>query len=133
MSLPADLNAKQNAMYVEDADGNVATRTTRSGLIARSQSQVGMDTGVLNTTSNSFNISEYRKFSVQVVTLTGTITGLINTLEYSNDGTTWWASATTIAAAILSDNIESNAKYVRLKATTKSTLASTANIYIQGK
>lgn len=133
MSLPADLNAKQNAMYVEDADGNVSLRTARAVLSKRSQTELAMNTGVINTTSAAFDISEFRKISVQVVQASGTITGLVTTLQYSNDGTTWFTSAVTIAAATFLDNTETHAKYVRFKATTNSTLASTANYYLQGK
>lgn len=132
MSLPQDLNAREYSKFVEGVGGGVGLRlvpSSKEGMV----SLLGIDSGVLNTVSDAIDISEFKKISVQVVQASGTITGLVTTLQYSNDGVTWFTSAVTIAAATFLDNTETHAKYVRFKATTASTLASTANYYLQGK
>ena len=93
----------------------------------------GLNTGVLNTVSAGQDISDISNLVVNVVQATGNIAGAVITIEKSVDNATWVSTGVTIAAAALSAEVVISTQWVRLKVTTASGAASTANCIIQGK
>ena len=93
----------------------------------------GLNTGVLNTVSTGQDISDISNLVVNVVQATGNIAGAVITIEKSVDNATWVSTGVTIAAAALSAEVVISTQWVRLKVTTASGAASTANCIIQGK
>lgn len=94
----------------------------------------GLNTGVINTVSAAFDISDLQTICALVSQASGNIAGAIITVEKSFDGSTNWTSTgVTIAAAAMSAEITISTQFFRLKVTTNSVAASTANIIIQGK
>lgn len=93
----------------------------------------GLNTGVLNSVSASQDVSDIQTLVVNVAQASGNIAGAVVTVEQSIDGTTWVSTGVTIAAAALSANIQINTQFMRLKVTTASGAASTADCTIQGK
>ncbi len=93
----------------------------------------GLNTGVLNTASAAQDISDIQTLVVNVVQASGNIAGAVITIEKSVDGVTWVSTGVTIAAAALSAEVTLSTQWMRLKATTASGAASTANCTIQGK
>lgn len=93
----------------------------------------GLNTGVLNTVSAGQDISDISNLVVNIVQATGNIAGAVITIEKSVDNATWVSTGVTIAAAALSAEVVISTQWVRLKVTTASGAASTANCIIQGK
>ena len=92
-----------------------------------------LNTGVLNSTTSSFDVSPFTSFVVSVVQSSGTITGSVVTIQTSLNGSDWFDSVNTVAGELLSGTFNIVAKYMRLKVTTASAIASTADILIRAR
>ena len=96
-------------------------------------SQSGLNTGVLDTLSSVFNVSPFSAFVLSVIEASGTITGSVITVQVSVNNTDWYDSAVTVAGELISSTFSNVTRYMRLKVTTASAIASTANILIRGR
>ncbi len=95
-------------------------------------SALAVNSGVLNTATPWLDMKKNTLAQFQVVQASGTITDAVATLEHSNDGVTAIATATTVTNAGMSAQVAVG-RFVRVKFTTQSTLASTANVTIVGR
>jgi hypothetical protein len=95
-------------------------------------SSLALNSGAGNVSTAWLDMKKNTLAQFQVVQATGTITDAVATLEHSNDGVTAVATSTTLTNAGMSAQAEVG-RYVRVKFTTNSTLASTANVTIVGR
>ena len=93
----------------------------------------GLNTGALNSASDALPIEDLADLVVLIALATGTIAGAVVTIEQSLDGVTWYTTGITISGAALSANVTICARYMRLRVSTQSAIASTATATIHGK
>lgn len=95
-------------------------------------SHAGLNSGAGNVKSNILDLKKNTLAQFQIVQATGNITGAVATLQHSVDGITFVNTATTVTSGGVSAQVAVG-RYVRIKFTTNSSGASTANVFIVGR
>jgi len=85
------------------------------------------------TVSASLEIKENYNLCFDVLANTGTHSTHVVTLQISSDDSTWTDTAHIITGVGIKDNVQTAARYVRLKVTTNEGAASTVDWHIQAK
>jgi len=124
---PTNVNNINRPMYWDELN----SRWYFSELIH--QETASLNTGVATTTTASIDLRAAKQVQFQVVTLTGTITNAVVTLQQSLDGTTWVSSSTTVTSGGLSAILANPARFIRFIVSTQSAVASTAKVVVSAK
>ena len=97
----------------------------------------GIDSGVLDTVSAALELKDAISLYVLGVKASGTIAAAVITVQCSPDNVTWTDTSHILTFADETNqdlnNIAIASRYVRLKVTTKSTIASTVDLQINAK
>lgn len=100
-------------------------------------SEIGIDSGVINTTSASFELTSIQDIAYHIKTASGTLAGAQFIIECSDNDSDWYAVLTTLTTVVPVGvtNIVVGAsglttKYVRIKAYAPSTGASTIDLKV---
>ncbi len=96
-----------------------------------------IDSGVVDTVSSSIDIRGAISLYIRAEKDTGSIEGATLTLQTSPDDVNWDDTDHSLVFSnenpLKRNNLPETARYARIKVTVKSTIASTADITIQGK
>lgn len=96
--------------------------------VFKEQADAGVDANDTATVSTPIEMQAYRSVSYQVQMATGVVGSLVTTIQGSNDGTNYEDTSTTITGEDIGGITDFPYKYARLKVSTASGAAATADI-----